>query len=248
MKISEIQRTKYDDRPRTFDDRYKEAPKGLKMVPNSDRYGYIIHSDIDKKAPMRATMSGMTTQIDFFDTKTPEKDIAFIGWIGLRPYNLFDGMTNGVQTSNIILDSRYRGQGIGLLMYLTVLNLGYILVADDTQTAQARKVWTVLNKTPGVEVRGLTFFMRSEIDPSLAKEWDKHEMQKKLSKLKKLNAHPWIPIDSVGQYDSVPFVFPVSTMDVKSGPELGAKGASIYSREHPEDSYGDLYYLVAQKA
>lgn len=248
MRISEIQRTNYGNEPRTFDDRYKEAPKGLKMVPNSDRYGYIIHNEIEKKAPMRAAMSGMTTQIDFFDTKTPEKDIAFIGWIGLRPYNVFDGMTNGVQTSNIILDSRYRGQGIGLLMYLTVLNLGYILVADDTQTAQARKVWTVLNKTPGVEVRGLTFFMRSEIDPSLAKSWTKGTIGRNLAKVKQLNARPWIPIDSVYEHGNVPFVFPVSTMDVRSGPELGAKGASIYSKQSPEDSYSQPYYLVAQKA
>ena len=239
MRIQEIQRTKSEPSDDWESTGQLDTVPSLKMVPGSDRYGYVLRMFAGSEL---GNFTGSDRSISFYDTKPEGSDkVLYIGYIQFRNFGAF-GFKNAVQVSNIMLDNRYRGKDIGVMMYTTALQLGYTIVADDTQTPPARKLWIKLNQTPNVVVRGLTLIMRGDIDPTVASEWaDKNKILANQKKLARLGATPLTPVDQGGQFTDIAFSFPVSTG--KEGSELVGKNLKIYSVQHPEDTekYVTLY-------
>jgi len=232
MRIQEIQRSYADPADDWESTGQLDTVPNMKMVPGSDRYGYVLRQFAGQEL---LNFTGSDLAINFYDTKPEGSDkVLYIGYLQFRNFNAF-GFKNGVQVSNVMLDRRYRGKDIGVMMYTTALQLGYTIVADDSQTAPARKLWIKLNQTPGVTVRGLTLIMRGEIDPTVASEFtNQNKILANQKKLKRLGATPLTPVDSVSQFGEIPFVFPVSPG--KEGSELVGKNLKIYSSQHPEDT------------
>jgi hypothetical protein len=242
MKIHEISRTKStgtnDDIE--FDERDKKL-KGAKPVPGDNRFVYIIEklSGLD-----RAGWGGGTDfRVYFYDKSTANKDgSSLIAWMGFR-YIEISGINNTIQVSNVVLDTRYRGQGVGILMYTTLLQKGYVIVADESQTPQARKLWVKLNQTPGVQVNGVIELMRVDFDLEVANQYTYVEQVKaNQKKLRSLKAQPLVDYSEWDRGDYVPFTFPVKSM--AGGKELGATGVKLYHSEDNEPD--DFLYLYAQ--
>ena len=237
--LSEIQRTKADAGDDWESTGQLDTVPGLKMVPGSDRYGYVLRMFAGSEL---GNFTGSDRSISFYDTKPEGSDkVLYIGYIQFRNFGAF-GFKNAVQVSNVMLDRRYRGRDIGVMMYATALQLGYTIVADDTQTPPARRLWIKLNQTPNVVVRGLTLIMRGDIDPTVASEWaDKNKILANQKKLARLGATPLTPVDQGGQFTDIAFSFPVKPG--KEGSELVGKNLKIYSVKDPEDTekYVTLY-------
>jgi hypothetical protein len=241
MKIHEISRTKStgtnDDIE--FDERDKKL-KGAKPVPGDNRFVYIIEklSGID-----RAGWGGGTDFRVYFYSKAESNKAGspLIAWMGFRNIEI-SGLDNTIQVSNVVLDNRYRGQGIGVLMYTTLMQAGYIIVADESQTPQARKLWVKLNSTPGVQVNGIIELMRGDFDLEIANQYFVQQAQANQKKLRSLKAQPLVDYSDWSSSDYVPFTFPVKSM--QGGKELGATGVKLY---HSEDNDpDDFLYLYAQ--
>ena len=234
MRLQEIiQRTSSDSGAWQTAEKVKTVAD-LKMVPNSDQYGYVIKTLRDSE---RVNLTGTDLTISFYDTKTPE-EIINIGYISFRNVS-FPPAKKAVQVTNVLLDNRYRGKGVGIMMYTTILQLGYTIVADETQTPQARKLWVNLNQTPGVEVRGRIEIMRSDIDVENASEWNQEKVKANIKKLKNIGATVYGKLDDYKFNDFVPFDFIVKSG--KAGAELSARGIKLYSNKHPEDIEEDYY-------
>lgn len=234
MKVTEIQRTQSDADAWQSKERASTL-SALKMVPGSNQYGYIFQT---LKGKDRLNLTGTDLTIKFYDTKV-RGGALFIGYINFRN-TTFPPYKKAVQVSNVALDNRYRGKGIGIMMYATVLQMGYVIVADETQTPQARKLWVNLNQTPGVEVRGRVEIFLSDIDVENAyDEWDLKKARANLKKLKNIGAVMIGSLDDYGDSDFVPFDFPVQSG--KNGAELAAKGFKLYSNKHPEDREQDYF-------
>lgn len=227
MKISEIQRVaSYGGDDWESKDTSKTV-SGLKMVPGSDQYGYTfnLYDDVARKYSM--TQADMKLRL--YDVTAGN---LYIGYVEFRKYGQV-GPYIALQVSNTLLDSRYRGRGVGAMMYTAALQSGVIIVADETQTPEARKLWMRLNSTPGVEVQGLITIMRSYVDPTTEdSRWFNDLISQHQKLLKKLKAQPLIPIETVGEDDFVPFSFPLRP----GAKELAASGLKLYSKDHPEDS------------
>jgi pyrimidine deaminase RibD-like protein/GNAT superfamily N-acetyltransferase len=239
VELSEIQRTKADAGDDWESTGQLDSVPNMKMVPGSDRYGYVLRQFAGQEL---LNFTGSDLAINFYDTKPEGSDkVLYIGYLQFRNFNAF-GFKNGVQVSNVMLDRRYRGKDIGVMMYTTALQLGYTIVADDSQTAPARKLWIKLNQTPNVVVRGLTLIMRGEIDPTVASGFtNQNKILANQKKLKRLGATPLTPVDSVSQFGEIPFVFSVAPG--REGSELVGKNLKIYSVKDPEDTekYVTLY-------
>lgn len=233
--VSEIQRTPAsasDDWESNQKD--KEIP-GLKMVPGSSQYGYVFAA---LKGKERLNLTGTDLTIKFYDTKARGGNL-FMGYIYFRNVT-FPPYKKAIQVSNVSLDNRYRGKGVGIMMYTTVLQLGYVIVADDTQTPQARKLWVKLNDTPGVEVRGRVEVFRSDIDVENAyDDWDKRKAKANLKKLNNIGATIIGELENYRDNDYVPFDF--ALQPGKNGAELATKGFKLYSNKHPEDIEEDYF-------
>jgi hypothetical protein len=242
MKIHEISRTKSTgaDSDVEFDERDKKL-KGAKPVPGDNRFVYIIEklSGLD-----RAGWGGGTDFRVYFYSKAEANKAGspLIAWMGFR-HTEISGIDNAIQVSNVVLDTRYRGQGVGILMYTTILQAGYVIVADESQTPQARKLWVKLNQTPGVQVNGIIEVMRGDFDLEIADQYTYVEQVKaNQKKLRSLKAQSLVDYSDWRDNDHVPFTFPVKSM--AGGKELGASGVKLY---HSEDNYpDDLLYLYAQ--
>lgn len=234
MKIQEIQRTSADTGDWSSNQKIKEVP-GLKMVPGSNQYGYKFEA---LKGKDKLNLTGTDVTVNFYDTKA-RGGMLHIGYINFRNTN-FPPYRKAIQVSNVSLDSRYRGKGIGIMMYATVLQMGYVIVADETQTPQARKLWVNLNQTPGIEIRGRVEVFPSDVDVENAyDEWDLRKVRANLRKLKNIGAVMIGSLDDYGDSDYVPFDFPVQSG--KGGAELAAKGFKLYSNKHPEDLEEDYF-------
>lgn len=235
--VSEIQRTpSFASDDWESNQKAKEVP-GLKMVPGSSQYGYVFSTLKDKD---RLNLTGTDIHVNFYDTKTPE-GVLLIGYLYFRNTN-FPPYKKAIQVSNISLDNRYRGKGVGIMMYTTILQLGYVIVADDTQTPQARKLWVNLNQTPGVEVRGRVEVFRSDIDVDMAYEWNKQKAKANLKKLKNIGATMIGELDNYRDNDYVPFDFLVQPG--KNGAELATKGFKLYSNKNIEDMVEDYFVNI----
>lgn len=234
MKIQEIQRTPADTEDWASNQKIKEVP-GLKIVPGSKQYGYTFQT---LKGQARLNLTGTDSVINFYDTKA-RGGMLHIGYINFRNITFYPAK-KAIQVSNVALDSRYRGKGIGIMMYTTVLQLGYTIVADETQTPQARKLWVALNQTPGVQVSGRVEMFKTDVDPESAyDEWDQRKAKANMRKLKNLGATMQGNLDDYNDNDYVPFDFPVQPG--KNGAELAAKGIKMYSNKHPEDMEEDYF-------
>lgn len=237
MRIQEIERTPADTDDWQSNERHKKIPAGLVMIPGSDQYGYVFQP---LKGRNRLNLTGTDLTIGFYDTKTLNGAL-LIGYISFRNIK-FPPYQKAIQVSNVALDSRYRGQGLGIIMYTTVLRMGYTIVADDTQTPQARKLWVKLIKeTPGVEVRGRVEILHDYIDIENAfDEWDKKIVRATLRKLKNVGA---VMVGNIDDYDDyVPFDFPVQPG--KNDSELAARGFKLYSNNSSYDNDQDYFVFL----
>lgn len=228
MKISEIQRMKSDFGDWQSKERSKTIPN-LTPIDDNPRFGYV---KMDSKGP---SLTGTATRISFFDTNTPENDILYIGYISFGPARVA-GLSNTVQISNVVLDSRYRGKGLGLMMYKTVLKLGYTIIADTTQTKSAINLWANLSTIPNVKVNGIFYLMPVDFDPKYSNEFNRDNIKRNILKLKKMKAEPLVNYENMEFNDHVPFTFPVNVKTGTKNKELYAPGVKLY---HSEQSQSD---------
>ena len=122
------------------------------------------------------------------------------------------------------------------------MQAGYVIVADESQTPQARKLWVKLNQTPGVQVNGVIELMRGDFDLEVANQYFAQKARANQKKLQSLKAQPLVDYSEWDSSEYVPFTFPVKSM--AGGKELGASGIKLYHSEDNEPD--DFLYLYAQ--
>ncbi len=234
MRLGEIQRTP-TERPQAGQEPNVETgiPKGVKQVPGAPNLGYLL---IGGRGQMMSAFSGANYRLHLYDLKRS----APIGWLALRD-TIFP-LPNSKQVANAIIYPEYRGQGLGQSLYgVAIKVLGMTIVADDTQTPEARRLWANLHNIPGVSVRGWINFMDSDVN--LANDLFGNA-QYNLRRIARLQGLPKgqtpRPLGKAkGRSDHVYFDFPVTSgID---GRELQAaeKLAAIYTSYHPEDNSRD---------
>lgn len=236
MRIQEIQRKPASPSDNWSSTETHKEVEGLQMVPDSDRYGYV---DYDYSNKEKLNLVGADKAITFYDTK-PEgaADILYIGYLELRNIR-FHGVKKAVQVSNVSLDQRYRGKGIGTMMYTTALQLGYTIIADETQTPSSRRMWVNLSQTHGVSVKGVITLSKQYVDVENTEQWNVEEAKKNRERLEKIGAKPLAPLEKYGQYDRIPFVFPVTPG--KDGKELAAQGLKLYTSGEDIEDFISIY-------
>ena len=231
MRLGEIQRTPSEgpvtdkDEPRTA-----RLPKGIKTVPGAPNLGYQFEGG---PGQMRSMFTGASHELFLYDLKNS----AQIGWLTLREAGTFP-LPKSFQVANAQIYDAYRGRGLGQSLYGVALKvLGLTIVADETQTPEARRLWVNLHGVPGVNIRGWINFMAEDVFP----EFDKFNMnntranQRQIARLQGLQTpRPLSPPRN--QFDTVYFDFPVQSGP--DGQELQAAEnlAAIYTRYHPEDN------------
>lgn len=232
MRIQEIERTPADTDDWQSNELGKTIP-GLVMVPGSDQYGYVFQT---LKGKSRLNLTGTDLSVKFYDVDYNGGSL-LVGYVNFRNIK-FPPYQKAIQVSNVALDNRYRGQGLGIMMYTTVLRMGYTIVADETQTPQARKLWVKLNNTPGVEVLGRVEVLHDDIDiENAGDEWEKKVVRANLRKLKNVGAVMVGNLDEHGDY--VPFDFRVQPG--KNDRELAARGFKLYSNNSAYDNEQDYF-------
>lgn len=232
MKIGEIQRTPSQGPV----DNTSAAPEPIKLskrikpVPGAPTLGYDV---IGGPGQVVTMFSGASTKIYLYDLKRS----AAIGWLALRDFSF--PAPRPAQVANSIIYDAYRGQGLGQSLYgVATKVLGMTLVADDTQTPEARKLWSNLHNVPGVTVRGWIQFMNTDVDPANDLFGNAQSHLRKIARLQGLpkGQMPRPLAKPKGQHDFVYFDFPVQTGP--GGRELQAAEniAAIYTQYHPEDN------------
>jgi hypothetical protein len=229
-KINEIQRR--PDDPGVLD--YSKADidsnirSRIKMISGSDRFGYIAGVGV-------TFFTGADYIIELFDLKPPTGGEKLVGYLALSSAEHFP-LPKSYRVANAGIDKEYRGQVLGQTLYIIALKLlGMTILADDTQTASARKMWARLVRTPGVEISGYTSVSprswAQRGNPDKIDDWDD------LDKIKALLRVGGGEIG--GDQHSTYIAFPVTT-DVGRG-ELASlrKVLNIYSARHPEEGGTD---------
>jgi ribosomal protein S18 acetylase RimI-like enzyme len=69
-----------------------------------------------------------------------------------------------IQTTHTAVSSKHEGKRIVVSLYLWMLDQGYALVSDGTQTVGGRKIWQRMAKTPGVNVYAVDFKQFNDYD------------------------------------------------------------------------------------
>ena len=230
MRIGEIQRAPTQD-PK--DDKAQpqqvKLPPNVKPVPGAPNLGYVLQGGSGQTI---SAFTGASHRLVLFDLKRS----ATIGWLSLRPMRF--PIPKSMQVANAMIYDAYRGQGLGQSLYgVAIKLLGFTIVADETQTPEARRLWNNLHGIPGVSVRGWINFFAQDVIPKFDKYGmnDTKRNQKRIAQLhaEQLNS----PKD---EHDMVYFGFPVQSGP--GGEELQAaeKFAAIYTRYHPEDNPRDF--------
>jgi hypothetical protein len=227
--LQEIQRTKGDEEGLSTKGQNwgKETLAKIKMLPGSQRFGYTA-GDAGRAASF---LTGADTIIELFDVKHPQDGLRKAGFLSLRSAPWFP-IKNSYQVANVALDREYRGQGLGQNLYgIAMKLLGMTIVADDTQTPQARSSWLRLSQVPGVTINGYTSVFpdewalrnnRNEIYDDSAKRL--------ISSLLKAGGQ------EIGKKSGFVYVsFPVGANADQNELQALQKGMSIYSSRHPED-------------
>ena len=234
MRLGEIQRTP-TEKPETDAEQNAEKgiPKGVKPVPGAPNLGYLL---IGGRGQMMTAFTGTNYILYLYDLKRSNT----IGWLGLRD-TIFP-LPNSKQITNALIFPKYRGQGLGQSLYgVAIKVLGMTIVADDTQTPEARRLWTNLHNVPGVSVRGWINFMDSDVNLANDLFGNAQYNLRRIARLQGLpkGQTPRPLAKAKGRSDHVYFDFPVTSgLD---GRELQAaeKLAAIYTSYHPEDNRRD---------
>lgn len=231
MKIQEIQRTPSEgpvdktDEPSTM----AKLPAGVKPVPGAPNLGYQLDGG---SGQMQTMFTGASHKLWLYDLEQK----APIGWLALRDTAF--PLPRSMQVANAQIRDAYRGRGLGQSLYgVAIKVLGMTIVADETQTPEARRLWTNLHGIPGVSIRGWINFMAEDVFT----KFDKFNMnntranQRRIASLQRLQT-PRPMNQPRDQFDYVYFDFPVQSGP--GGQELQAaeKFAAIYTRYHPEDN------------
>ena len=224
MKIAEIQRQSADKDPLDFSgDVDALAKKSIKAVPGNKRYGYRFGS-------YRSPLTGSSKAITLYDIKNMKK-IREVGYLALRPYSFV--FPRSFQVANLGVDDQYRGLGLGQMLYIIATKvLRLTLIADDSQTPQARRLWVNLHQVPGMEVNGYATIFASDWAeyPDVYDE----DAGRVIKILKKINA----------QVMGKPRGYVVLSFPVVGGPngkelQSVSRGLQIYSSKYPEDGGTD---------
>jgi hypothetical protein len=173
--------------------------------------------------------TGATNIIQLYDLKHPSKGRYRIGWLALRKSSL--PFPKAFDVANVNIDEQYRGQGLGQTMYgIAMKLLGITIVADETQTNAARRMWVYLSKIPGVEINGYTTIW--------ADNWDKRATPDEIDDYDDLRLIKAL-IRGGGKefgrkHNSVYVSFPVTGNVNQSELRAINNGLAIYSAQHPE--------------
>jgi len=229
MRIQEIQRVAGDKEGLSTKGQNwgKETLSKIKMLPGSQRFGYTAGA----AGRAGSFLTGANTIIELFDVKHPEDGLRKAGFLALRSASWFP-IKNSYQVANVGLDEEYRGTGLGQNLYgIAMKLLGMTIVADDTQTPQARSSWLRLSQVPGVTINGYTSVFpdewalrnnRNEIYDDSAKRL--------ISSLLKAGGQ------EIGKTPDFVYVsFPVGANANQNELQALQKGMAIYSSRHPED-------------
>lgn len=227
MKIQEIQRTPSEgpvdktDEPSTM----AKLPAGVKPVPGAPNLGYQLDGG---SGQMQTMFTGASHKLWLYDLEQK----APIGWLALRDTAF--PLPRSMQVANAQIRDAYRGRGLGQSLYgVATKVLGMTIVADETQTPEARRLWTNLHGIPGVSVRGWINLFAEDVFPQFD-QYSMNDTRKNQQLLARLHAEQLnSPKDKL---DMVYFSFPVQSGP--GGKELQAAEnlAAIYTRYHPEDN------------
>ena len=135
--------------------------------------------------------------------------------------------------ANVEVDIQYRGQGLGQMLYVIATKLlGLTIVADETQTPQARRLWVNLHQVPGMEVSGYAAVFASD----WAEYPDVYDLDadRLIKILKRINA------EIIGRKrGQIILGFPV--IGGPNGKELQSvnRGLQLYGAKHPDEGGTD---------
>jgi hypothetical protein len=241
MRIQEIQRTLGDKEGlSTKGQSYgQETLSKIKMLPGSQRFGYTA-GDAGRAGSF---LTGADTIIELFDVKHPEDGLRKAGFLSLRSAPWFP-IKNSYQVANVGLDGEYRGLGLGQNLYgIAMKLLGMTIVADDTQTPQARSSWLRLSQVPGVAINGYASLFSDD--------WAKRNNRSEIyddSAARLIGALSKAGGQEIGKKSDFVYVsFPVGANADQNELQSIQKGISIYSARHPEDG-GTEHGLYARWA
>lgn len=230
MRLGEIQRTP-TARPQDGDPQSEKIPlQGVKPVPGAANLGYYLTGG-------RGQMMSIFTGANYILSLVDMKKSKIIGNLFLRD-TIFP-LPKSRQVTNAMIYPEYRGRGLGQSLYGVALKLlGMTIVADDSQTPEARRLWTNLSSIPGVSVRGWINFNASAVDP----EQDLFGNAKdNLRRIARLQGLPKGQMPRPLRRSDNPDGFVYFDFPIQSGPdgqELKAAEniAAIYTSYHPEDN------------
>lgn len=233
MKLQEIQRTKSQGpkpkkppQPSSM-----QLPAGIQPVQGAPELGYVWAGG---RGQVASAFTGADHMLRLYDLKRK----AYIGYLALRSYGAFP-LRRSMQVANTQIEDAYRGQGLGQSLYGVALKeLGLTIVADDTQTPEARRLWANLSRIPGVTVRGWINFNASDVDIEQDLFGNAKDNLRRIARLQGLGPDqtPQPLRKPKDPYDLVYFDFPIQSG--LGGRELQAaeKLAAIYTSYHPEDN------------
>jgi hypothetical protein len=169
--------------------------------------------------------------IDLFDVKHPKDGLRKAGFLALRSAPWFP-MKNSYQVSNVAIDDEYRGQGLGQSLYgIAMKLLGMTIVADESQTPEARSSWLRLSQIPGVSINGFTSVF--------ADDWDNQDNRSEIydeSAKRLISALLRAGGQEIGETSPFVYVsFPVGANADRTELQSIQKGIALYSARHPED-------------
>ena len=233
MRLSEIQRTP-TEKPKAGagQNAEKGIPRGVKPVPGAPDLGYLL---VGGRGQMMSVLTGANYVLHLYDLEQS----APIGWVGLRD-TIFP-LPKSKQVTNALIYPEYRGRGLGQSLYgVATKVLGMTIVADDSQTPEARRLWTYLHNVPGVTVRGWINFLAPDVDPN--DQFDNAESN--LSTIARLQGLPKGQMPRPLRKSDDPYGYVYYDFPVESGPngrELQAAKnlVDIYTKYHPEDNRRD---------
>lgn len=227
MRIHEIERTPGDPPgpPSTRARRYSTVP-GLQPVPQNPQYAY---TSTTLRGAERINLTSSDIAYEFYHLA--DGGASRIGVLKFRRTRV-GGLRNSLQVSNVWLDDEFQNWGVGSMMYGVVLGSGHTIVADATQTPQARRLWVRLWSKPGVTVRGMIDVLRDDDDPDTARV---------RATLKRLRA---VEMPGSGDPAFQRYSFPVRPRS--DGRELTAPGIKLYRSASVNDNdYNDATGLYA---
>jgi hypothetical protein len=240
MRVNEIERYPADNTDNSAawasENAYEPVP-GLKPVSQNSQYGYTFRklSGVD-----RLNLTGTDMTFEFFHVK--DNLARYIGFLSFRETSA-RGLKNPIQVSNVVLDPSFRNWGVGMMMYGVVLGLGYTILADNSQTPQARKLWVRLWEQPGVTVRGIMDVLSSYVDPERDNSWNDEATQIK-TQLRRIKAQSLLPFNRRRRYGDDWERYSFEVKPNKDQTELIAPGVSLYRKSGRWDDY-DLIGLYA---